>query len=80
MQLWEAMASKTAVVCSNVGAVPDLIKDGENGFLFEPGDYKEMARLIDILAVDDELRIDFSEQGFSDIEQNFSLNAIIPKF
>ena len=34
----EAKASGTPVVCSRLGGRPELVRDGETGFLVEPGD------------------------------------------
>ncbi len=39
----EAMACGLPVVGANAVALPHLIKDKRNGFLFKPGDYKELA-------------------------------------
>ncbi len=41
----EAMASGLPVLCSTaVGAASELVQDGENGYLFEPGDPEAIAR------------------------------------
>jgi 1,2-diacylglycerol 3-alpha-glucosyltransferase len=39
----EAMASGLPVVAANAVALPHLVHDGENGYLFEPGDVDDLA-------------------------------------
>ena len=39
----EAMASGLPIVAANAMALPHLVHDGENGFLFEPGNAKDLA-------------------------------------
>lgn len=39
----EAMASALPVVAANAMALPHLVHDGKNGYLFEPGNAQEMA-------------------------------------
>ena len=41
----EAMACGKPVVVSKVGGLPEKIVDGKNGYTFEPGNGKELARL-----------------------------------
>ncbi|MET4581594.1 glycosyltransferase involved in cell wall biosynthesis [Conyzicola nivalis] len=54
----EAMASGLPIVAANAMALPHLVHDGENGFLFEPGNVEEFAaRLTDVLTMpEDELQ------------------------
>ncbi len=40
--VFEALATKTPVIGSNIGGIPDFIKDGVNGFLFEAGNVEEL--------------------------------------
>lgn len=53
----EAMASGLPIVAANAVALPHLVHDGENGYLFEPGDADELAaRLTDVLTAEPEER------------------------
>ncbi len=46
----EALASGLPVVAANAGALPELVEPDRNGYLFPPGNFKEMAKdIIDIL-------------------------------
>lgn len=42
----EAMASEKPVVTSRIGALAEMVEDGETGLLFEPGNAVELARKI----------------------------------
>lgn len=42
----EALAMGRAVIASRVGGIPDIVQDGVNGFLVEPGDLKALASKI----------------------------------
>jgi glycosyltransferase involved in cell wall biosynthesis len=52
----EAMASSLPVIVSSVaGAAPNLVRDGYNGLLFEPGDVPALAAHMERLLADPEL-------------------------
>jgi glycosyltransferase involved in cell wall biosynthesis len=51
----EAMSHGVPVIAARVGALPELIDDGVNGLLFEPGDARELARKVRRLWDDPEL-------------------------
>ena len=55
-KLFEYMAMGKGVVASRLGQIAEVITDGENGLLVEPGDAIELARAIEKLAGDSELR------------------------
>lgn len=48
----EAWANAKPVIAARAGAVPELVRDGENGLLVPFGDVEALARAIDILARD----------------------------
>ncbi|RLQ86530.1 glycosyltransferase family 4 protein [Mycetocola zhadangensis] len=51
----EAMASALPVVAANAMALPHLVHDDANGYLFEPGNVSELAdRLTDVLTASDD--------------------------
>ena len=48
--LLEAMGVGLPVIVTPVGAIPEIVEDGHNGFLIEPGDYQALAdRLVQLL-------------------------------
>jgi phosphatidylinositol alpha 1,6-mannosyltransferase len=52
----EALASGVPVVAPRAGGPVDLVRDGENGFLYQPGGGTELRQLVDRLAQDAPLR------------------------
>jgi glycosyltransferase involved in cell wall biosynthesis len=52
----EALAARTPVVATRVGGVPDVVREGEDGFLVETGDTEALADRLARLAHDPELR------------------------
>ena len=41
--LLEAMACGTPVICTRVASMPEIVEDGKNGFIVEPGDHCALA-------------------------------------
>jgi glycosyltransferase involved in cell wall biosynthesis len=52
----EAMATGRAVVCTDVGGVRDIIRDGENGFVVPVNDQPAMTAALERLVSDESLR------------------------
>lgn len=57
--LMEAMAVGCVPVASKVGGNPELVDDGVNGFLFEPGNVDELATKLRVLMESKDLRRTF---------------------
>jgi glycosyltransferase involved in cell wall biosynthesis len=79
MSILEAMAASVPVIASNVGGIPDIIKDGENGMLIEPGDIKAMAEKIQRIVENREERIEISQKAKEMIMTNYSQQIVIDK-
>jgi L-malate glycosyltransferase len=70
----EGANQRKTVVSSNVGGISDLITNGENGFLFEPGDYQKMAFFVNHLIEDEFLRESLGQKLYIDAKERFSLD------
>lgn len=49
MVVYEAMASRTPVIATEVGGIPEQVVDGETGWLFEPGNVDALRSLLESL-------------------------------
>ncbi|HMZ50786.1 MAG TPA: N-acetyl-alpha-D-glucosaminyl L-malate synthase BshA [Candidatus Sumerlaeota bacterium] len=76
----EAMASENVVVTSNGGGIPELIKQGKNGFMANVGDVDEMARLTIGILRDDERRKEIGRFAREDAHERFHPEKIIPQY
>lgn len=64
----EAMATKLPVVAVDAMALPELVHDGENGYLFADHDIKTLAEKITAILKDKELAGKMGEAGFKIIQ------------
>lgn len=77
MVLLEAMACSKAVIASNVGGIPSLVRHGKSGFLSKAGDPEDLAKFINILYEDKRLRENMGSLGRELVERNFSVDRMI---
>ena len=73
LTLLEAGAVGRAVIATDVGAVSDLVIDGETGLLLPPGDAESLGRAMITMAESPECRQKFGAALRRRIEQNYSL-------
>ena len=76
MALLEAMAAGVPVVAAGVGGVPDLIEDGQTGFLCEPLDQAGMRRAIEKVLMAPSAAADIAWQARSRAKQRFHPEVI----
>lgn len=66
----EAMAVGLPVVAANAYALPELVHHEENGFLFSPGNSDEMARSLDILLGNSQVRKSMGARSLEIVAQH----------
>ena len=71
---------KKPVVATNVGGIPELMKNNETGFLVEKGNSEEWIEKLSILIDDKEKRKTMGSKGRKFVEDNFSWNIIAKEF
>ncbi len=76
IRILEAMSCNKPVVASNVGGVPEIIKDQKNGLLIEPGNANELAEKIVLLLTDDCLRANLAFFARKTVVENFSVTRM----
>ena len=76
----EAMACDVPVVASCVGGLPEVIEDGETGFLLPLDDLDGMAACAVRLLQDDALRATFAEAGRELARTRFCDLRIVPRY
>jgi glycosyltransferase involved in cell wall biosynthesis len=73
----EALAAGRPVVATRVGGVPDVVRDGEDGFLVETGAVDDIAEALGRLAADPSLRRRLGEAGRARVLPRYSVDRLI---
>ena len=73
----EAMAAGLPIVSTNVGGIPDMIIDEENGLLCEPKNSEKLAEKITALINNDELKQKIALRAGSDVAKQFTLDKML---
>ncbi|MGE5549091.1 MAG: glycogen synthase [Bacteroidota bacterium] len=72
----EAMACARPVVASAVGGIPEVVVDGETGFLVPPGEKEALARAVRSVVADPEMAARMGAAGRKRVEESFTWEAI----
>jgi len=76
----EAMACEVPVIASRVGGIPEVISDGETGFLSEVGDLEKMAEDAARLLSDATRRREIGKRARESAVTRYRTDIVIPKY
>ncbi len=77
MAILEAMIAGKPVVATQVGGNPELVLDGETGFLVPPRDSQALASSLVTLLTNKQQAVQFAEKGKRRAEGQFSLGTMV---
>ena len=76
MALLEAMAAGLVVVSTHVGGIPELVEEGVNGFLLQPGDVTGLAQHLQRLMEQPDLVREIAARNREKIQQHYNLPTL----
>ena len=76
----EAMASGVPVVATNIGGIPEVVKDGSSGFLHNVGDVTAMANSAIKLLTNQSMHQEFANNARKCAETKFNEETILPEY
>lgn len=73
----EAMLSNKAVIAANHGGLCEIVIDNETGLFFEPRNCDELAKKIELLVLNPELRVSLGNNGYKRVIDFFSTQKYV---
>jgi len=80
LTLQEAQLMKKPVIATNVGGIPELMKNNETGFLVDKQNSLQIIEKLSILLNDEKKAKSMGEQGRKFVEENFTWEKIVQDF
>jgi len=77
--LLEAMSFGLPVVATRVGAIPEVIEHGKNGYLINPGDFESLSNAILTLSRSREKRLRFGENNYKKVKEHYNFEETYRK-
>jgi sugar transferase (PEP-CTERM/EpsH1 system associated) len=76
----EAMATALPVIATRVGGNPELVEDGVNGYLVAPNDPPNLARTVERLLENKELRDAMGQAGLKKVREQFHWDSTVENY
>ena len=80
LSLKEAQLMKKPVVATNVAGVPEMMIDGETGFLVEKGNHEQLIKKLRLLLEDGDLAKKMGNEGRKFVEETFNWELVTKNF
>lgn len=77
MSILEAASYGLPIISTPVGGIPEVVEDGLNGFLINPGDIETMTERLLTLILSPELRSRMGQCAHNKIKTKFDVNTIV---
>ncbi|MBO9684192.1 MAG: glycosyltransferase family 4 protein [Flavisolibacter sp.] len=77
--LLEAMLSQKPVVSTKLAGIPEIVSNGETGYIITPGNVLELSEKIEILISDSDLRLRMGKKGYERYHSLFSYEETMDK-
>ena len=78
LTILESMALGKVVISTNIGSIPEIITDSENGFLVRPADPKKIANIL--LTLNDEVTGKIGGNAFYTIKNQYSWDIVSKRY
>jgi len=75
----ESMVAQVPVIATEVGGIPDFLKDKETGLFCEVNNPQSIAEKVELLAEDSELKNRVVENGYKMVINNYSWESVSEK-
>jgi glycosyltransferase involved in cell wall biosynthesis len=76
----ESMSCGLPVIVSDAGGNVDVVKSGENGFIFENKSSEKLAECMAAVYENPEMKVMFSEKAYKTITSSYSLKRVAEKY
>ncbi len=76
----EAMACGVPCIGTNIGGIPEVIRDGETGYICEVGDIAEISSRAIGLLEDAQLHKQFANKALADVKTTFKSDEIVKQY
>ena len=77
MSILEAASYGLPIVATRVGGIPEIIDDGVNGFLIDPGDKGALTDRLLRLIENPELRSQMGRAAYQKVKEKFDVDTVV---